>query len=73
MFGTKPRNNDNAIFEVHYLGGNKLHPKSRKARITLLDDHIDVSGIDIQIPYKNVYNIENADEKKISAMRVILL
>ena len=71
-------------FEVKYVGGHLLYPKSRNnVFIEILPDKLFITMIDVQfdktteitldLPYKSIISIENADEKKIAAMRVVLL
>ena len=79
-----PPKKDHPEFQVKYVGGHLLYPKSRNnAYIEILSDKLCITMIDFQgdktteitldVPYKSIIIIENADEKKIAAMRVVLL
>ena len=71
-FGKKS-NDENPSFEAKYVGGHKLHPKSRDVTVQIAPEKLTVSEINLEVSYKSITNIENADEAKISAMRVVLL
>jgi hypothetical protein len=60
-------------FDSKYIGGHKLHPKSLDAKVYIFSDRIEVEVLHIRIPYTSVTDIENADEKKISAKRMFLV
>jgi len=53
------------------MGGHVEYPKPMNSRIYLYYDRIQVENPDLIIPYQSMTNIENMDEKKISAKRVI--
>ncbi len=61
-------------FEVKYLGGHKAFPakKSVDTKISVYSDRIDIEKpLNLNIPYSKITKIENMDEKKISALRVV--
>jgi hypothetical protein len=61
-------------FEAKYIGGHKMYPKPTDTRVLLFNDRIEVEKLNhLKVAYKSITNIENADESKISAMRVALL
>lgn len=53
------------------MGGHGEYPKPMNCRIYLYYDRIQLENPDLIIPYESLTNIENMDEKKISAKRVI--
>lgn len=62
-------------FDVKYMGGHKAYPvkKQRDARILVFLDRIEIQSDKFlfNIPYSQMTNIENMDEKKMSALRVV--
>lgn len=61
-------------FHAKYLGGHKAYPLKNAVdtEILLYNDRIEVAyPIQLDIIYSKIKNIENMDEKKISALRVI--
>jgi len=50
-----------------------MFPKSRNVEVTLLSEEIKVSGIDFDITYSTITNVENVDDKKIELKRIVLL
>jgi len=75
MFGRGKTQDDqgNPSYKAKYVGGHKMFPKSRDVEVTLLPDKIKIIGIDFEIPYSAIVNVENVDEKKIEWKRVVLL
>ena len=65
------------IFDAKYLGGHKAHPvkKQKDVRIDIFLDRIEVHSDEFifNIPYTQMINIENMDEKKITLKRFILV
>lgn len=59
--------------DVKYMGGHVEYPKPINSRIYLYYDRIQLENPDLVIPYQSITNIENMDEKKISALRVVAL
>lgn len=55
-----------------YLGGHKLYPKSVDTWVYFYSDRIEIPTIHLRVPYISMSNIENADEKKITASRLFL-
>jgi hypothetical protein len=60
-------------FDSKYMGGHKLHPKSLDAKVYLFADRIEIEVLHIRIPYTAITDIENADEKKVTAKRMLLV
>jgi hypothetical protein len=61
-------------FEAKYVGGHKMYPKPADTKVLLFNDRLEVEKLShLKVAYKSMTNIENADESKISAMRVVLL
>jgi hypothetical protein len=61
-------------FEAKYIGGHKMYPKPTDTKVLLFSDRVEVEKLNhLKVAYKSMTNIENADESKISAMRVALL
>lgn len=60
-------------YDAKYIGGHKVYPKSTDTKVLIYKDKIVVEKLNLEVPYLSMTNIENADEKKISAMRVVLL
>jgi hypothetical protein len=63
-----------AKFDAKYIGGHKMFPKATDTKVLIFGDRIEVEKLNhLKVPYKSMTNIENADESKISALRVVLL
>ena len=73
-------------YYAKYLGGHVEYPKSKGCQITIYDDQIEINfektsffGSTFEkkptlvISYQSMSNIENANEDRISAMRVAML
>lgn len=75
MFGKKKKQDEqgNPLYVAKYVGGHKMFPKSRDVEVTLLSDKIKITGVDFEIPYSTITNVENVDEKKIELKRIVLL
>lgn len=58
-------------FKGHYLGGHPLHPKSQKIMLFLLPDKLVIQELDFELPYSSIKQIENTNEEKIKALRVV--
>ncbi len=54
------------------MGGHVSYPKSSNCRMYLYNDRIELEDPELTITYQNMSNIENADENKISALRVAM-
>jgi hypothetical protein len=61
------------MFDSKYLGGHKLYPKPSDTKVYVFSDRIEVVGLHIRIPCSSITDIENADEKKITAKRMFLV
>jgi hypothetical protein len=59
--------------DAKYIGGHKAFPKQTHTKVMILPDRIEVVKPSLRIPYISIVNIENMDERKISALRVALL
>lgn len=75
MFGKKKKQDQqgNPLYVAKYVGGHKMFPKSRDVEVTLLSDKIKITGVNFEIPYSTITNVENVDEKKIELKRIVLL
>ena len=60
-------------FYTKYLGGHKAYPTTKgiNTRIYIYPDGIGVGNPNLFIPYSQMTNIENMNDKKISALRVV--
>jgi hypothetical protein len=56
-----------------YIGGHPLYTKPRDTGVYFYNDRFEVVNPNLGIPYSAITRIENMDEKKISADRVLLL
>jgi hypothetical protein len=59
--------------DVKYVGGHKAYPRPTDTRMSFYDDRIELGNPNLVIPYSAMKNLENFDEKKISAKRVVAL
>ena len=48
-----------------------MYPKPRDAEVFVFSDRIEIPQVKLRITYFSMTNIENADQKKISALRVV--
>ena len=53
------------------MGGHKAYPKAHHTRVYFYHDRLELERPELIIPYSAIYDIENMDEKKISALRVV--
>jgi len=53
------------------MGGHVEYPKPTRCRLYLYEDRIEIENPDLVVPYNAITGIENMDEKKISAKRVV--
>jgi hypothetical protein len=60
-------------YKVEYLGGHKAHPMETKTYVFIYPDSIEIGALGIWIPYKSILNIENTEEKKVSASRAVMM
>jgi hypothetical protein len=70
--GNHPIESENQFFPK-YLGGHKLYPKSLYTKVYVFSDRLEIAGLNLRIPYTSINDIENADEKKITAKRLFLV
>ena len=66
-----PENPD--FYYIKYLGGHKAFPTPTDTKMHFYQDRIEIDNPKLIIPYRFMQNIENTIEKKISALRVIVL
>jgi hypothetical protein len=59
--------------DVKYMGGHKAYPRPTDTQMSFYDDRIELGNPNLVIPYSAMKNLENFDEKKISAKRVVAL
>jgi len=62
-----------AKFDSKYLGGHKLYPKPLDTKVFVFSDRLEVEEPSLRIAYNSMSNIENADEKEISARPLFLV
>ena len=60
-------------YDSKYMGGHKLYPKSLEVKVCLFADRIEIEALHIRISYTSITDVENADEKKITAKRMFLV
>jgi hypothetical protein len=53
------------------LGGHKMFPKSSDTKVFVFSDRVELEKPKLRITYNSMSNIENADEKKVSALRLV--
>ena len=66
-----PENPD--FYYIKYLGGHKAFPTPTDTKMHFYLDRIEIDNPKMIVPYRFMQNIENTIEKKISALRVIVL
>lgn len=65
---------DNPYFYyIKYLGGHKAFPTPTDTKMHFYYDRVEIDNPKLVIPYRHMQNIQNTNEKKISALRVIVL
>lgn len=57
--------------DMNYIGGHKAYPSSTNTKMYFYEDRIQIGNPELIIPYSKITNIENMDEQKISALRVV--
>ncbi len=60
-------------FDADYMGGHVEYPSQVQTPVLIYSDKIIVDRLGLEIPYKSMTNIENIDEQRISAGRVVSL
>jgi hypothetical protein len=53
-----------AKFDVKYIIGHKMFPKSKDTKILIFPDMLEIEKLQLKIPYRSFINIENIDESK---------
>ena len=66
-----PENPD--YYYIKYLGGHKAFPTPTDTKMHFYPDRVEIDNPKLVVSYKHMQNIENTNEKKISALRVIVL
>jgi hypothetical protein len=61
------------LVKATYIGGHKAFPKKSHTKVGIYEDRLELTNPSLRIPYASMKNIENMDEKKISALRVVVL
>ena len=61
------------FYYIKYLGGHKAFPAPTCTKMHFYPDRVEIDNPQLIVPYKNMQNIENTNEKKISALRAIVL
>ena len=61
------------FYYIKYLGGHKAFTAPTCTKMHFYPDRVEIDNPQLIVPYKNMQNIENTNEKKISALRVIVL
>ncbi|HVE38089.1 MAG TPA: hypothetical protein VNA18_07850 [Nitrososphaeraceae archaeon] len=70
----RPHSPDNPNFYyIRYLGGHKAFPTYTDTKMHFYYDRVEIDIPKLVVPYRHMQNIENTNEKKISALRVIVL
>jgi hypothetical protein len=60
-------------FDAEYMGGHAEYPSRVLTKVSIYSDKIVIDAIGLEINFKSMKNIENLDEKRISAGRVVSL
>ena len=60
-------------YDLKYMGGHVEYPKPSNCKFYLYENRVEIENPDLVIPYNAITGIENMDEKKISAKRVVAL
>lgn len=68
-------NKPEVVFHAKYLGGHKAYPvrKAMDVKIIVFPDRLEIEKLFLTISFSKMTNIENMDDKKISALRVVVL
>ena len=61
------------FYYIRYLGGHKAFPTPTDTKMHFYYDRVEIDNPKLVVPYRHMQNIENTNEKKISALRVIVL
>jgi hypothetical protein len=70
----RPHSPDNPNFYyIRYLGGHKAFPTYTDTKMHFYYDRVEIDNPKLVVPYRHMQNIENTNEKKISALRIIVL
>jgi hypothetical protein len=61
------------LVKATYIGGHKAFPKQKHTKVAVYGNRLEIVELNLSIPYSSMINIENMDDKKISALRVVVL
>jgi len=61
------------FYYIRYLGSHKAFPTPTDTKMHFYYDRVEIDNPKLVVPYRHMQNIENTNEKKISALRVIVL
>jgi hypothetical protein len=65
---------DNPYFYyIKYLGGHKAYPIPTDTKMHFYYDRVEIDNPKLVVQYRHMQDIQNTNEKKISALRVIVL
>lgn len=73
------KNQSNSLLGVEhlvkaiYIGGHAAFPKQKHTNVEVYENRIEIEALKLSVPYSTMTNIENMDDKKISALRVVVL
>lgn len=74
---TKDKKELKGYGDILYVGGHKTYPKGGETMIFLYEDRFELGSKKektvLSIPYSDIIYLENMDETKISAERVVML
>jgi hypothetical protein len=69
---TPAKSNDYIDYSyAKYMGGHPVHVEHTTTGVYVYNDRIELFNPELVIPYSVILKIENMDEKKISALRVV--
>lgn len=60
-------------FAGEYLGGHPAFPKKSRVHLSLEEQDLVISEMEVSIPYRNIKRIESMTKEKITAARVLFL
>jgi hypothetical protein len=77
MFGKnkeeQKEENPECQYDAKYVGGHPAFPKSHDTKVLIFKDRLELEKLEVEIPYKTIKSIENMDEKKMKALRIVVL
>ena len=66
------RGKEKTEFKVEYLGGHSAFPKSKKCKMHLRDDHIELDKLPLKVPYDAISEMKITTSKELSVGRMLL-